>query len=64
MDQLVAAKDISKMLGVHVNWIYKNVAGKTQTEVIPHYKLGSGVKFNRNEVEVWLRRQRRVGANS
>ena len=47
-NSLVDVKEMAKMLGVPVSWIYDRT--RQGPEVIPHIKLGAYVRFNPEEV--------------
>jgi excisionase family DNA binding protein len=51
----VGVKEIADLLGLPKSWIYDRV----RTERIPFYKIGKYVKFDPQEVKVWLKSQRK-----
>ncbi len=55
MKELLGVREIANWLGVPPSWIYDRV----RTERIPFYKIGKYVKFDPQEVKVWLKSQRK-----
>ncbi|TFH65666.1 MAG: DNA-binding protein [Candidatus Zixiibacteriota bacterium] len=53
VESLLSIKDLSTLLKVPVSWIYDRTR-KGSVEQIPHYKIGKYVRFNQEEVLVYL----------
>ena len=52
-EYLLSVPELSRYLGVSKSYIYKNV----QREKLPHMRLGRLLKFNRAQIDEWLRRK-------
>lgn len=52
---LLTADDLADLLGVHVQWVYKQV----RRGRIPHVKLGRSLRFRREAIDAWLKEQER-----
>jgi len=50
MEKLLTPKQLSELLRISVNTAYNWVHAK----FVPHYKLGSCVRFSEEEIEKWL----------
>lgn len=46
--------ELSERLSISVSWIYAMVSMKK----IPYYKIGRVVRFDRDEIERWLKEKR------
>jgi excisionase family DNA binding protein len=58
--KLLGPKDVAERFGVPLTWVYaKAEAGK-----LPHYKMGKYIRFDPQEVEEYLKKQRRGCVNS
>lgn len=57
MEELITAKEICKLLKVSKAWVCR--AGKSG--LIPHYRLGTRVRFSRRDVEAYIEKCRREG---
>lgn len=53
MSNLVSVHELSEILGVKASWLYS----RTRTKEIPHFKLGKYVKFDVDEVFLWLKKK-------
>lgn len=51
MEKLLTVEEMAEVLGVAVSTIYQ----WTHQEYIPHIKIGRFVRFNRMQVEQWLK---------
>jgi len=54
MKKLIGVKDLSSYLGVSVRTVYQ----WTHMKVVPHYKVGAGVRFDEADIEKWLERRK------
>lgn len=50
-DNLLKAAEVAKLFQVQVSTIYKWV----HYGYIPHLKLGSGLRFDKNSLQKWIR---------
>ncbi len=55
MKNLVGVKEISKILGVPVGWVYKRTC--LGQEAIPFVKVGKYVRFDAEEVVEFFKKQ-------
>jgi len=51
---LLTAEQVAEMLQVPKSWVYEAARGRR----IPHVKLGRYVRFEREQIEVWLETMR------
>lgn len=52
-EEILTAKDLAKYLRCHVSTLYRLV----NRGEIPHFKLGSDIRFRRSVIEKWLDEQ-------
>lgn len=57
MEKLLKVEQLGELIQVSPSTIYH----WTQAEFIPHYKLPKGIRFKESEIEIWLRRKKRIG---
>ena len=54
MNKLINIKELSELIGLSIHTLYTRVSQQR----IPHYKIGSAVRFDISEIEEWLKSQR------
>lgn len=57
MERLLTAKQLSELLQINLSTVYL----WTHTEFIPHYKMGTSIRFAEKDVEAWLEKRRQAG---
>ena len=50
----LTAKGLSEYLDVPQSWIYRQV----QLKAIPHFHLGKYLRFNKAEIDLWIKEQK------
>jgi excisionase family DNA binding protein len=55
-DPLLRPEEVARILGVRRSSVYEYV----RTGRLPHVRVGRHVRFLREDLEEWIRRQRRV----
>lgn len=50
-DKYLTMKELMGYLKVSQNWIYRAVGNRS----IPHYKIGRELRFERKEIDAWLK---------
>jgi excisionase family DNA binding protein len=53
-EQMMTARQVAAMLGVHENWVYDQAA----TGVLPSYKIGGTRRFLADELRGWIAEHR------
>ena len=56
-EEVWTVKDLARYLRCHVSTIYRLVSRGE----IPHFKIGSDIRFRRSSIEKWLDKQSRPG---
>ncbi len=54
MEELMTAKELCKLLNVSKSWVCR----AAKSGLIPHYRLGSLVRFSRTDVEAYIERSK------
>jgi excisionase family DNA binding protein len=52
---LLSPKELAETYNLPLTWVYNNI----RTRQLPHFKLGHYVRFDEEEMAVWLEQQRR-----
>lgn len=50
MDDLMNARQVARLLGLHENWVYDHAAAGN----LPSYKFGGTRRFRRGDIDAWL----------
>ncbi len=50
MDELMNARQVAQLLGLHENWVYDQAAAGN----LPSYKFGGTRRFRRDDIDAWL----------
>ena len=58
-DDLMTVEEVALMLKVKTSWVYARIRAR-KGEKLPHIKLGHYVRFEREAVEEYIRRQRKA----
>ena len=59
LEKLLSPEEVSNILGVSKSTIYRWV----HHEFIPHVKVGAAVRFDRHEIEEWIRARARKASS-
>ena len=57
MDDLMNARQVARLLGLHENWVYDQAAAGN----LPSYKFGGTRRFRRDDIDAWLAAHREGG---
>ena len=57
MDDLMNARQVAQLLGLHENWVYDQAAAGN----LPSYKFGGTRRFRRDDIDAWLAAHREGG---
>ena len=57
MDDLMNARQVARLLGLHENWVYDQAAAGN----LPSYKFGGTRRFRRDDIDAWLAGHREGG---
>jgi len=57
VDDLMNARQVARLLGLHENWVYDQAAAGN----LPSYKFGGTRRFRRDDIDAWLAAHREGG---
>jgi excisionase family DNA binding protein len=60
MDDLMNARQVARLLGLHENWVYDQAAAGN----LPSYKFGGTRRFRRDDIDAWLAAHREGGQHA
>ncbi len=60
MDELMNARQVARLLGLHENWVYDQAAAGN----LPSYKFGGTRRFRRDDIDAWLAAHREGGEHA
>lgn len=58
-DVLLTVEDVAKMLGMSTAWVRHHATG-FRRPVLPCYRFGRAIRFDRRDVQAWKEQMRRV----
>jgi excisionase family DNA binding protein len=58
-DDLLTVEEVAAMLKVKPSWVYQRIRPRRGGAILPHVKLGHYLRFERQAVEEYVRRQRK-----
>jgi excisionase family DNA binding protein len=59
VDDLMNARQVARLLGLHENWYDQAAAGN-----LPSYKFGGTRRFRRDDIDAWLAAHREGGEHA
>jgi excisionase family DNA binding protein len=60
VDDLMNARQVAQLLGLHENWVYDQAAAGN----LPSYKFGGTRRFRRDDIDAWLAAHREGGEHA
>jgi excisionase family DNA binding protein len=60
VDDLMNARQVARLLGLHENWVYDQAAAGN----LPSYKFGGTRRFRRDDIDAWLAAHREGGEHA